>query len=134
MDSLEIRPLTARSVVLSTLLGVHPPRLPARYLVRVGELFGIAEGTIRVALSRMVTAGDLVQSGGTYALTERLLERQARQDEARLPRPGPGTAPGRSPSSPPSAVPPPTAPRSARPCRRCGSPSSARAPGCARPT
>ncbi|MGI5205996.1 PaaX family transcriptional regulator C-terminal domain-containing protein [Spirillospora sp. CA-108201] len=85
MDSLEIRPLTARSVVLSTLLGVHPPRLPARYLVRVGDLFGIAEGTIRVALSRMVAAGDLVQSGGTYALTERLLARQARQDEARLP-------------------------------------------------
>ncbi|MEU8118486.1 PaaX family transcriptional regulator C-terminal domain-containing protein [Spirillospora sp. NPDC049024] len=85
MDSLEIRPLTARSVVLSTLLGVHPPRLPARYLVRVGELFGIAEGTIRVALSRMVAAGDLVQSGGMYALTERLLARQARQDEARLP-------------------------------------------------
>lgn len=85
MDNLEIRPLTARSVVLSTLLGVHPPRLPARYLVRVGDLFGIAEGTIRVALSRMVASGDLVQSGGTYALTERLLERQARQDESRLP-------------------------------------------------
>ncbi|WUH99090.1 PaaX domain-containing protein, C- domain protein [Spirillospora sp. NBC_00431] len=85
MESLEIRPLTARSVVLSTLLGVHPPRLPARYLVRVGELFGIAEGTIRVALSRMVNSGDLVQAGGTYALTERLLERQARQDESRLP-------------------------------------------------
>lgn len=84
-DDLHIRPLTARSVVLSTLLGVHPPRLPARYLVRVGELFGIAEGTIRVALSRMVAAGDLVQSGRTYALTERLLERQARQDESRLP-------------------------------------------------
>ncbi|MGP4022697.1 PaaX family transcriptional regulator C-terminal domain-containing protein [Actinomadura sp. 3N407] len=85
MDNLEIRPLTARSVVLSTLLGVHPPRLPARYLVRVGDLFGIAEGTVRVALSRMVASGDLVQSGGTYALTERLLERQARQDESRLP-------------------------------------------------
>ncbi|MER7544614.1 PaaX family transcriptional regulator C-terminal domain-containing protein [Actinomadura sp.] len=85
MDSPEIRPLTARSVVLSTLLGVHPPRLPARHLVRVGDLFGIAEGTIRVALSRMVAAGDLVQSGGAYALTERLLARQARQDEARLP-------------------------------------------------
>ena len=85
MDNLEIRPLTARSVVLSTLLGVHPPRLPARHLVRVGDLFGIAEGTIRVALSRMVAAGDLVHSGGAYALTERLLERQARQDESRLP-------------------------------------------------
>jgi phenylacetic acid degradation operon negative regulatory protein len=86
MDTLEIRPLTARSVVLSTLLGVHPPRLPARYLVRVGDLFGIAEGTIRVALSRMVTAGDLVQSDGAYALTDRLLQRQARQDESRRPR------------------------------------------------
>src|SRR5690606_31378714 len=64
MDNLEIRPLTARSVVLSTLLGVHPPRLPARHLVRVG---------------------DLVHSGGAYALTARLLERQARQDESRLP-------------------------------------------------
>lgn len=86
MDSLEIRPLTARSVVLSTLLGVHPPRLPARYLVRVGYLFGIAEGTIRVALSRMVASGDLVQGGGEYALTERLLQRQTRQDESRSPR------------------------------------------------
>ncbi|GAA4239657.1 PaaX family transcriptional regulator C-terminal domain-containing protein [Actinomadura meridiana] len=84
-SSLEIRPLTARSVVLSTLLGVHPPRLPARYLVRVGELFGIAEGTVRVALSRMVNAGDVVQAGGAYALTEHLLRRQARQDEGRLP-------------------------------------------------
>lgn len=36
-DDLKIRPLTARSVVLSTLLGLHPPRLPARHLVRVGD-------------------------------------------------------------------------------------------------
>ncbi|MFF4291419.1 PaaX family transcriptional regulator C-terminal domain-containing protein [Streptomyces sp. NPDC001739] len=80
------RPLTARSIVLSTLLGHHPPRLPARALVRVGELFGVAEGTVRVALSRMVAAGDLRQTGGTYALTSRLLARQARQDESRTPR------------------------------------------------
>lgn len=83
---MELRPLTARSVVLSTLLGSHPPRLPARYLVRVGELFGVAEGTVRVALSRMVTAGDLVQTQGAYGLTERLLQRQRRQDESRAPR------------------------------------------------
>ncbi|WP_233616500.1 PaaX family transcriptional regulator C-terminal domain-containing protein [Actinomadura harenae] len=81
-----MRPLTARSVVLSTLLGVHPPRLPARYLVRVGERFGIAEGTVRVALSRMVASGDLVQEDGAYALTERLLSRQRRLDESRDPR------------------------------------------------
>jgi phenylacetic acid degradation operon negative regulatory protein len=85
-DTLKLRPLTARSVVLSTLLGCHPPQLPARLLVRVGEHFGIAEGTIRVALSRMVTAGDLVQINGAYRLTDRLLRRQARQDESRSPR------------------------------------------------
>ncbi|MBO2463372.1 PaaX domain-containing protein, C- domain protein [Actinomadura violacea] len=86
MDTPHLRPLTARSVVLSTLLGVHPPRLAARHLVRVGDLFGIAEGTVRVALSRMVTSGDLVQDDGEYALTDRLLQRQARQDESRRPR------------------------------------------------
>lgn len=80
-----LRPLTARSAVLSTLLGAHPPRLPARSLVRVGELFGIAEGTIRVALSRMVAAGDLTQVNGDYQLTRRLRDRQARQDQSRVP-------------------------------------------------
>lgn len=77
--------LSARSAVLSALLGSHPPRLPARHLVRIGALFGIAEGTVRVALSRMVAAGDLVQEGGAYALSPRLVERQARQDESRDP-------------------------------------------------
>jgi phenylacetic acid degradation operon negative regulatory protein len=79
------RPMTARSAVLSTLLGAHPPRLPARSLVRVGELFGIAEGTIRVALSRMVAADDLAQVDGDYQLTSRLRDRQARQDQSRTP-------------------------------------------------
>ncbi|GAA2361820.1 PaaX family transcriptional regulator C-terminal domain-containing protein [Nonomuraea africana] len=85
--------LTARSAVLSALLGSHPPRLPSRALVRVGEVFGIAEGTVRVALSRMVAAGDLVQDDGRYELSERLRERQARQDESRSPhtRPWDGT-------------------------------------------
>jgi phenylacetic acid degradation operon negative regulatory protein len=85
--------LSARSAVLSALLGSHPPRLPARHLVRIGALFGIAEGTVRVALSRMVAAGDLVQDGGGYTLSERLIERQARQDESRDPhtRPWDGT-------------------------------------------
>ncbi|MET9295619.1 PaaX family transcriptional regulator C-terminal domain-containing protein [Streptomyces sp. NPDC003077] len=81
-----LRPLTARSIVLSTLLGHHPPRLPARALVRVGELFGVAEGTVRVALSRMVAAGDLRYDDGAYALPARLRERQARQDDSRAPR------------------------------------------------
>ncbi|GAA4956400.1 PaaX family transcriptional regulator C-terminal domain-containing protein [Nonomuraea thailandensis] len=71
--------------MLSALLGSHPPRLPARHLVRIGALFGIAEGTVRVALSRMVAAGDLLQTDGQYTLSQRLVERQARQDESRDP-------------------------------------------------
>ena len=43
------RALTARSVVASTLLGMSPPRLSSQLLVRSGELFGITEGTTRVA-------------------------------------------------------------------------------------
>lgn len=85
-ESLSLRPLTARSVVLSTLLGHHPPALPVRALVRVGELFGTAEGTVRTALTRMVAAGDLEQHDGTYRLTDRLVARQARQDDSRAPR------------------------------------------------
>lgn len=79
-------PLSARSVVASTLLGMHPPVLPARVLVQSGALFGIAEGTTRTALSRMVTAGELVvEDPSAYRLAGRLLERQARQDISRKP-------------------------------------------------
>lgn len=80
------RPFTARSVIASTLLGVEPPRLPSRQLVVAGELFGIAEGTIRVALSRMVADGELAAEEGWYRLVGPLLERQARQQEGRRPQ------------------------------------------------
>jgi phenylacetic acid degradation operon negative regulatory protein len=70
--------------VASTLLGMHPPVLPARVLVRSGELFGIAEGTTRTALSRMVTAGELVAEDGAYRLAGApLLARKARQEMRR---------------------------------------------------
>lgn len=84
--SLGLRPLTARSVIASTLLGMHPPALPAWVLVRSGSLFGIAEGTTRVALSRMVAAGELEAVDGSYRLAGRLLRRQARQAQSRSPR------------------------------------------------
>jgi phenylacetic acid degradation operon negative regulatory protein len=87
----ESRPFTARSVVASTLLGVEPPRLPTRLLVRSGELFGISPGTTRVALSRMVAAGELVVDGNAHALAGRLLERQARQQASRAPHRRPWT-------------------------------------------
>lgn len=77
------RPLTARSVAASTLLGVDPPRLPVRTLVRTGELFGIAPGAVRTALSRMVSAGEVEADDGWYRLTGPLLARQERQIESR---------------------------------------------------
>jgi phenylacetic acid degradation operon negative regulatory protein len=80
------RPLTARNVVASTLLGMQPPELAGQVLVRSGELFGISEGTTRVALSRMVADGELETGDGRYWLAGRLLDRQARQAESRAPR------------------------------------------------
>lgn len=77
------RPLTARSVVASTLLGVDPPRLPTLALVRSGELFGLSEGATRTALSRMAAAGEVVADDGHYVLAGRLLERHAHQRAAR---------------------------------------------------
>ncbi len=79
----DTRPLTARSVVASTLLGVRPSVLPARSLVASAGLFGIAEGTVRTALSRMVSAGELTLEDGRYALAGRFLARRERQDESR---------------------------------------------------
>ncbi|HYF45028.1 MAG TPA: PaaX family transcriptional regulator C-terminal domain-containing protein [Acidimicrobiales bacterium] len=79
----DTRPLTARSIVASTLLGVRPSRLPARALVASGRLFGIAEGTVRTALSRMVAAGELTTDDGHYELAGPFLLRRERQDESR---------------------------------------------------
>lgn len=76
--------LSARSVLASTLLGTEPPWLPTRLLVRAGELFGIAEGTTRVAISRMQRAGELEAHEDGYRLVGRLLDRQDRQAEGRL--------------------------------------------------
>lgn len=74
--------LTARSVVLSVLLGAHPAWASAAELVLLTADFGIREATLRVALTRMVGAGDLVRSADGYRLSDRLLTRQRRQDGA----------------------------------------------------
>ena len=83
--ALGLRPLTARSVILSVLLGSHPPVLPVRSLVRTAALFGINEGTTRVALSRLAGDGDVVVEGRQYRLNDRLIDRQRQQDESRAP-------------------------------------------------
>ena len=86
-DSNTERPLTARSVLASILLGTRPPELSGQRLVRAGELFGLAEGTTRVALSRMVAAGELSAEDGRYRLAGPLLARQRRQEISRHPAP-----------------------------------------------
>lgn len=82
-----LRPLNARSLVLSVLLGLEPPTLPVRSLVDLAALFGIATGTMRTALSRMVAGGELTGDGDGYRLVGRLLERKEAQDIGRRPAP-----------------------------------------------
>ncbi len=81
-DSL-LEPLSPRSIVLSVLLGSHPPRMPVGRILEFTSLFDLADGAVRTALSRMVTAGDVVNDDGTYRLAGRLVERQAQQDAGR---------------------------------------------------
>ena len=78
--------MTARSVVLSVLLGAHPACATTAELLRLTDGFGIRESTLRVALTRLVAAGDLIRSDDGYRLSDRLLARQRRQDEALYPR------------------------------------------------
>ena len=78
--------MTARSVVLSVLLGAHPAWASASELIGLTADFGIKETTLRVALTRMVGAGDLIRSADGYRLSDRLLARQRRQDDAMRPR------------------------------------------------
>ena len=75
--------LAARSVLASVLLGTEPPWLPTSRLVRTAALFGISEGTVRTALSRMVASGEAVAERGGYRLVGHLAERQARQAASR---------------------------------------------------
>jgi phenylacetic acid degradation operon negative regulatory protein len=76
-------PLNPRSIVLSVLLGTHPPRMSVGRILEFTSLFDLADGTVRTALSRMVAAGDLVNDDGIYRLAGRLVERQAQQDAGR---------------------------------------------------
>jgi phenylacetic acid degradation operon negative regulatory protein len=78
--------MTARSVVLSVMLGAHPAWASAAELIRLTNDFDIKEATLRVALTRMVSAGDLVRSADGYRLSDRLLARQRRQDDAMRPK------------------------------------------------
>lgn len=68
----------------SALLGMDPPELPVSQLVRLTGLFGLSENRARVALSRMVAAGEATSDGaGRYRLAGHLAARQTRQSASR---------------------------------------------------
>jgi phenylacetic acid degradation operon negative regulatory protein len=77
---MRIAPLSARSVALSVLLGAPEGRLPVRDLLAAAEMCGIASATMRVALSRLVSARELSMTEGVYTLSPHHLERLAAQE------------------------------------------------------
>lgn len=77
----DLKPLSARSVVLSLLLGHDDHRMSPAQLTRAGEHFGIPGATMRVALTRAAAVGDLERADGDYILSPRFAARQRRQDE-----------------------------------------------------
>lgn len=80
-----LRPVSARSAILTILLGAATPSLSAREICAAATRVGYADATARVAASRMVASGDMVREGRTYTLSPRLLERRRRVDQAVLP-------------------------------------------------
>ncbi|NMO03132.1 PaaX domain-containing protein, C- domain protein [Gordonia sp. TBRC 11910] len=81
-DAAPPRRLSARSAILSALLGAHPGEATTKGIIAIGAGLGYSASTVRVALTRMVAAGDLERTDGVYRLARRLVERQRRQDEA----------------------------------------------------
>lgn len=63
------------------MLGAHPDRMRTAEIITAGEYFGISASTMRVALSRAATAGDVLRVDGGYELSDRLRARQRHQDE-----------------------------------------------------
>ncbi|AXT84246.1 PaaX domain-containing protein, C- domain protein [Aeromicrobium sp. A1-2] len=76
------KPLSARSMLLSLVLGAHPEGLSPAKLVAAGEYFEVSSSTTRAALARAVQSGDLRRAGRDYVLGDALLRRQRRQNEA----------------------------------------------------
>jgi phenylacetic acid degradation operon negative regulatory protein len=80
------RPLSARSLIASLLLRTRPPAMKGARLVQWCGLFGVAEGTTRVALSRMVERGELRTGDGVYELAGRVQGRRTAQDWSLAPK------------------------------------------------
>jgi phenylacetic acid degradation operon negative regulatory protein len=86
MSQFQVRQVSARSAILSVLLGTNPPVLPARDVVASMDPIGISESATRAALTRMVAAGDLTREGSDYGLSDRLLQRQRELEAVHEPK------------------------------------------------
>jgi len=81
---LSLPALSPRSVLLSTLLGINPPRLRAAKLLAMAELFGVDDADALTALARMEADGDVSLENGRYRLAPRFAARQRRQEQSRV--------------------------------------------------
>lgn len=84
-------PLSARSAVLSLVLGSGPDGLTSAQLAAAARHLSINPATVRVALSRAVAADELLRDGSRYRLGARLRERRARQEARAAVEPWDGT-------------------------------------------
>ena len=73
--------LSARSVLLSLLLGMETGSLPVSAIINVIEPLGFTAPTLRTALSRMVVNGDLKNFDGVYTLESKHQVRKRTQEE-----------------------------------------------------
>lgn len=71
-------PLSARSTVLSLVLGSGHEGLTSAQLAAAARHLSINPATVRVALTRAVAAGELLRDGAHYRLGGRLLDRGQR--------------------------------------------------------
>lgn len=82
LDPVELPTLSARSVALSVLLGAPGGQLTVRDLLATGDMCDISAPTMRVALSRLVAAGELTVNEGIYTLSAAHRGRQEAQQHA----------------------------------------------------
>ncbi len=81
-DAPLLRPVSARSAILTILLAADPPSMTSRQICAAATRVGYAEPTARVAASRMVSSGEMLRDGRSYTLSPRLMERRRRVDAA----------------------------------------------------
>ncbi|MFI8975797.1 PaaX domain-containing protein, C- domain protein [Nocardia asteroides] len=79
----DVRPVSARSALVRILIAADSPTMTAREICAATTTVGYPESTVRVAVSRMVAAGDLVRESRVYTLNPSL---RARRTELTAPR------------------------------------------------